>query len=567
MIFKKLTIRKKIIILSTALVLFSVGISLYVSLSAVDKNNFRQAEASLKQRIDTLELMLKKHGSEFRIENGKLMIGDYSIDGNYEYVDTLTKIFGGTATIFKGDTRVSTNVLKEDGSRAIGTQLKGKVHDIVFRDKKYYSGLATILGEPYFTAYSPIFDKSGEVAGILYAGVKKQEFLAAYNEIRTVLSITALIFMIISAIISLLIINRIIRELHQAIDIMHEMGTGNFAVKVNADKDDDTEIGRLMKSLAAFRDMMHNMIQDISTAFMRLSSSAEELGATSDMFSQNAQAQAAAAEEINATVEEMSAGMENVSMSAVDQSRSVDSLIWSMKELSGIIEKTSSRIQQSMSLAHNMTDGAQKGEQYLGLMKKNMNKIYQSSTQVNDIIKIINEISEKINLLSLNAAIEAARAGEAGRGFAVVADEISKLAEQTASQIKEIDSLIKRNMEDITSGNRTVEESVNAIGQLISQISDITEIISSIDAYNSKQLETNNIVNSEVSEVKIKTEEITMATEEQKLAASEIANSVGSVNIASQSIASGAEEMNANIEELVDMTVSLRETIEMIKIG
>jgi len=564
---KKMTIRKKVIILSISMVLFSVGISLFMSLSAVSENNKKQAAKSLKQGIETLDLMFKRHGTQYRIEKSKLMIGDFTIDGNLEYVDKLKSIFGGTATIFKMDTRVSTNVLKKDGSRAIGTKLVGKVHDHIFQKKEYYSGKANILGEPYYTAYSPIFDKDKNVIGILYTGLKEKDFLYTYNQIRLILLITAALLTVISIGISLLLINSIVKEMNSAIDIMHEMGKGNFTVEVPSREDDNTEIGRLVNALASFRDMMHKMITEISSTFIRFSSSTEELSATSEMFSQNAQSQAAAAEEINATVEELSAGMENVAINAVGQSKSVDSLIHSMNELSKIIDQTSGSIKESMVLAQNMSTGAKQGEKYLVLMKDNMGKIYNSSTQVNDIIKIINEISEKINLLSLNAAIEAARAGEAGRGFAVVADEISKLAEQTASQIKEIDNLIKANMNDIASGNKTVEETVSVIGNIINQINDSTKLISSLDSYNARQLDTNKEVNHEVEEVRTKTDEITLATDEQKLASSEIANSIGSVNIASQTIASGAEEMNANIDDLASMAATLKDTIDTIKIN
>ena len=79
---------------------------------------------------------------------------------------------GGTATIFMGDTRVATNVMKSDGTRAIGTKLaRGPVYDAIFNEGKPYRGEADILGTSYFTAYDPIKNDYGEVIGILYVGL------------------------------------------------------------------------------------------------------------------------------------------------------------------------------------------------------------------------------------------------------------------------------------------------------------------------------------------------------------------------------------------------------------
>jgi methyl-accepting chemotaxis protein len=105
------------------------------------------------------------------------MVGDHALNGDFDGVDRVKALVGGTATVFMGDTRITTNVTKPDGSRAVGTPLaKGKVHDAVLGRGEPYRGEAKILGRPFFVAYDPIKDASGQVIGILYVGVPQADF-------------------------------------------------------------------------------------------------------------------------------------------------------------------------------------------------------------------------------------------------------------------------------------------------------------------------------------------------------------------------------------------------------
>lgn len=159
-----------------------------------------------EQHLKTFWELLRNKGQTFRIKNDKLMAGDYVVNGNYELPDRLNDIFGCTATIFMGDTRVSTNVRKPDESRAIGTKLLGPAREALFKEEKPYRGRALILGIPYLTAYDPIKNAQGEVIGALYVGIKESTFFASYETLRDkVIAVTTLLMFIFSLLAALLI--------------------------------------------------------------------------------------------------------------------------------------------------------------------------------------------------------------------------------------------------------------------------------------------------------------------------------------------------------------------------
>jgi len=195
-------------------------------------------------------------------------------------------------------------------------------------------------------------------------------------------------------------------------------------------------------------------------------------------------------------------------------------------------------------------------------MKGSMDTINASSSRMNGIIQIINDISDRINLLSLNAAIEAARAGNAGRGFAVVADEISKLADATASSIKEIEVLIRTNEEEIIKGSGNIQSAVVSVTKVIDKVSAINEAISSVSSYVSAQVELNASVDDEAAAVKTVSSDIRSSMVGQRKAVEEISGTIAEINDISQNNSQRIEEMTEFAKSLTEMIDDMTTKIE-----
>ncbi|QXE93142.1 cache domain-containing protein [Geomonas subterranea] len=157
----------------------------HLMLDQISQEAVRQANRQQESSMMAFWEQMNRRGRNFHIENGKMILGDYYVlNDDNEIPDKIFCITGSRATIFMGDTRIATNVLRKDGSRAIGTRLTGPAYDAIFKEGIRYRGEADILGAPYFTAYDPIRDMNGKVIGALFVGVKQSEYLARYDRIN-----------------------------------------------------------------------------------------------------------------------------------------------------------------------------------------------------------------------------------------------------------------------------------------------------------------------------------------------------------------------------------------------
>jgi methyl-accepting chemotaxis protein len=341
-------------------------------------------------------------------------------------------------------------------------------------------------------------------------------------------------------------------------------GEGDLTVQVVCDSKD--EIGDLTENFNKFINKIRSVIDEVMKSTQKLVLYAGEISVAAKSLSANTQGQASSIEEIMASIEEVSAGSDAISSNTEEQDKKLVLLIYRMVELRNIINEVNESINNTMTLTQTMTGEAKSGNRSLALMNSSMVKITESSKEMTNIIGIINSISEQINLLSLNAAIEAARAGEAGRGFAVVADEISKLADQTSESLKQIDSLVKINENEINAGMLNANDTVKIIEKIITGVNEMIDMIDFVSSNVEKEIKIDSMVEGEAKEVQQLFEETKISTSEQKDSFEEIVKAIQNINELSQINAETSEELADNSDNLTNMSENLNNKVSYFNV-
>jgi PAS domain S-box-containing protein len=197
----------KLMYINVAIIATAIAFTTFLSLLQIRAESIREAGRLQESHIKTFWELLRAKGNNFKIVEGKLLAGDYVINGNYELPDKVKQIFGGSATIFMDDIRISTNVLDTAGKRAVGTRLQGPAYDAIFIRGQSYRGVVSILGVPYFAAYDPIIDSKGDVIGAIYVGVKMSDFFAAFDKLKINVILTSVVLIGIFTLLGIFLVS------------------------------------------------------------------------------------------------------------------------------------------------------------------------------------------------------------------------------------------------------------------------------------------------------------------------------------------------------------------------
>ncbi|MGY1411261.1 methyl-accepting chemotaxis protein [Luteimonas sp. A611] len=190
---------------------------------------------------------------------------------------------------------------------------------------------------------------------------------------------------------------------------------------------------------------------------------------------------------INAAASEIAAGNDDLSRRTEQQAAALEETASSMEELTSTVRQNADNARQANELAIGAVGVASQGGEVVGRVVETMSAISESSNRIADIIGVIDGIAFQTNILALNAAVEAARAGEQGRGFAVVATEVRSLAQRSADAAKEIKTLITDSADKVRHGNELVDQAGRTMGEIVTSVKRVTDIIADISAASQEQ--------------------------------------------------------------------------------
>lgn len=222
---------------------------------------------AITKRLEDRALVLNAASPVFF--NGRLagvIYGAFIINNNFEIVDriknlvfhsdSVTDYTAGKATIFLDDIRISTNVVKTDGTRSVGTQVSSKVYESVFRKGENWVDRAFVVSRWFLAAYTPIYDTDNAIIGILYVGVPQERFDGIKNSTTGYFLIISLITAMCAALISLYLINRIVKPINEVVAASEIIAGGNYSKKLRVFR--EKELSYLSKAFNRMIDAIYD---------------------------------------------------------------------------------------------------------------------------------------------------------------------------------------------------------------------------------------------------------------------------------------------------------------------
>jgi len=384
-------------------------------------------------------------------------------------------------------------------ARMTGLREAGKVDDLRAEAMGPFSSAAGV----YLQALRDFVSMQEQAAQVT------RERLDAERQTTVTIAAVTVGLIVLSALLgTAALVRSITSPVQQAITLADAIAEGDLSQRPEVLRKD--EFGDLMRALAGMGDKLSQVLSQVRQA----------------------------SDSIHTASAEIASGNIDLSQRTEQTAGNLQQTAGAIVQLSGTVRQSADSAHTANQLAQSAATVAQRGGSVVAQVISTMDEINTSSKRIADIIGTIDGIAFQTNILALNAAVEAARAGEQGRGFAVVAGEVRSLAQRSAEAAREIKTLIGNSVERVESGSRLVQDAGNTMGEIVSSVQRVTDIIGEISA----------------------------ASTEQSQGIGQVNNAVGTLDQMTQQNAALVEESAAAAESLKDQAQRLAEVVARFRL-
>lgn len=350
------------------------------------------------------------------------------------------------------------------------------------------------------------------------------------------LFVTGIVLLV--GLLGVLIIRRsITSSLERVMTMVSRVSDGDLSVRSSWDTDD--EIGRLAKATNNMAENLTGLVGNIKEASSRLDSESKELIKNNEITNKSIESQFHDINSVSQAMDKMNTVVTGVSNHAMQASQAADE---ATKRVS-LGHKNVRKSMDSMKMLSESVTQANSAMQHLA----------NQANEIDQVVEVINNISEQTNLLALNAAIEAARAGEQGRGFAVVADEVRTLAMRTQESTGQIQEMIQKLQDHTKTVVDGIEESQKQAGSNVEIVESTGEDLQAILEH--------------VERIHAMSLQIAQASDEQSSQAKDISNNLEHIHDNAEKGLEVAEKISQSSHHLGDANTILCDEVGRFRVA
>lgn len=337
----------------------------------------------------------------------------------------------------------------------------------------------------------------GKVQWTMHLSIDRTEFYWAIIEGAGLLTIVVVIF----GVLLLYALKRIIKGHLAPIQVITDkaakLEAGDLNIHIDISSDD--ELGRLSQAFNNISTTMNNYVKDISEQLSKMADNHMDITITQDYIGDFIPIQASiekisqslndtmheiviSADEVSTSSETVFSDAQALSNGASEQAAAIDELAAAIDSLSRDVAANANDAQTANAAVTEVGNNIAESNKEMGRLTDAMERINESSVEIEKIVKTIEDIAGQTNLLALNASIEAARAGEAGKGFAVVADQIRELAAESAEAVNQTADLIRTSQNAVDNGMKIAEHTADS---LVAVVDGAKEVLLSMEKISS----------------------------------------------------------------------------------